>query len=593
MTLTPRYEQEYYEVVLQHLNQPFYLRYCHRAHPIYVNIELQRLLRHLDADATQFEPLSPENSQILMQFLDRQPADLPLVEVPLQMTPLFYLVLSESPIFTTEGVLIGFVGSVKLISKDESHHLTLVNRLSFEKALSQISAALVNPHEDFDITLHQCLEILAKFSGASRAYIFLFRDANQFMDNTHEWCAQGVSSEKDNLQDIPTSEFGWWMKKISDNEIIYIKALSELPPSESYLAEVLAAQQISSLIALPLMINGSPIGYVGLDNVNAYDIWHSEDFALLKFTATLFSAAIERKQFVDALNLNNLNLSQTLNELRTLQAQMIQQEKMVGIGQLAAGIAHEINNPLGYVASNLETLTKYIVRLETVIRDYLQLTEALASDAEPKAIKAYKEKAQQIFKQNKIDFVLNDLNELIEDSKNGFQRVSNIIMSLRNFARTDANARHEGYNLAQIIDEVLQILGNEIKYAASVVKEVDPYMTLTCNRTEIGQVILNLVLNGIQAIKSSPQFTTGTITIRAYPEGNRRMIEIQDDGVGMSEEVLSHIFDPFFTTKEIGTGTGLGLSITYDIVVNKHHGKINVNSELGKGTCFVLEFITN
>lgn len=593
MTLTPRYEQEYYEVVLQHLSQPCYLRYCHKAHPNYMNVELQRILRTLDAEATQFEPLSPESSTNLNHFLDRQPSDLPLVEVPLQMTPLFYLLLNESPLFSTDGLLVGFVGSVKLISKGESHHLTLVNRLSFERALSQISATLVNPHADFDITLNQCLEILAKFSGASRAYIFLFRDANQYMDNTHEWCAAGVSSEKDGLQDIETKDFDWWMKKIMANQIIYIRALSELPASESYLAEVLAAQQISSLIALPLVINGTPIGYVGLDNVNAYDIWHSEDFALLKFTSTLFSAAIERKHFVDALNLNNTNLSQTLSELRALQAQMIQQEKMVGIGQLAAGIAHEINNPLGYVASNLETLTKYIFRLETVIRDYLQLTDQLILNASPEAIQSHKERVNALYKQNKIDFVLNDLSELIEDSKNGFQRVSNIIMSLRNFARTDANARHDVYNLGQIIDEVLQILGNEIKYAANIVKEVDPYINLLCNRTEIGQVILNLVLNGVQAIKASPQFTTGTITIRAYEVDKQIVVEIGDNGIGMSDEVLSHIFDPFFTTKEIGTGTGLGLSIAYDIVVNKHHGKIKVNSELGKGTCFALEFITN
>lgn len=593
MTLTPRYEQQYYEGVLQHLNMPFYLRYSHETHPAFMNNELLRLIRNIDAQPIQFEPLSPEAFSRLEAFLSQSPSDMPLVEVPLYMTPAHYFLLNESPLFSPEGQLIGFVGLIKSMSKEDSASLALVNRLSFERALSQISAAIVSPEKDFDLTLNQCLEILAKSSGASRSYIFLYRDANQYMDNTHEWCAPEVTSEKANLQNLETAAFGWWMQKMNTREVIYIKSLSELPSSENHLVSVLEAQNITSLISFPLEINGSLIGHIGLDNVNTFDIWHSEDFALLKFTATLFSAAIERKQYMDALSLNNHDLSHTLSELRALQSQMIQQEKMVGIGQLAAGIAHEINNPLGYVASNLETLTKYVSRLEHTIKASYEMAKELKIDAGPAEISDFKSRTHSLYSENKIEYVLSDLHDLIEDSKNGFERVSSIIVSLRNFARTDANARHEVYNLYQIIEEVLQILGNEIKYAATVSKEIDPYVNLRCNRTEIGQVILNLVLNGVQAIKASSQLTTGTIGIKVFQVEAHIIIEITDNGIGMSEEIQSHIFDPFFTTKEIGAGTGLGLSIAYDIVVNKHNGKISVDSQLGKGTTFILKFKSN
>lgn len=590
MPLTPRYEQQYYEVVLQHLNVPYYLRYLRDDNPPYFNTELDRLFREPASQAIQtaLDDLSPKEQ--LLNHLSMVKDDTAIVDLPIKLLDDTYLLVNESPLFSVDQALIGYIGQIQRIEDSSGQTNDYILRLSFEKALAQISTLLVGNSSAFNQTITTCLEVLAKASGASRSYVFLFRDAYQFMDNTHEWCANGVSSEINNLQDLPTSDFKWWMSKMYAQEVIYIKSLSELPESESHLKDVLADQNIHSLIAFPLIAESQLIGYVGLDNVETYDIWHSEDFALLKFTSVMFSSAFERKRYIDTLSLNNQNLSHALNELRTLQSQMIQQEKMVGIGQLAAGIAHEINNPLGYIASNLETLIKYISRLSQYINSQNQKTRELSLIASEPEIRAYKEELEQLLSRNKIEYVLHDINDLLEDSKSGFERVSHIIMSLRNFARMDQNARHEIYNLNQIIDEVLQILGSEIKYAAVVHKEVDPFIEIRCNRTEIGQVILNLVLNGVQAIKSSSKLTLGIVEIIATQSDKAIKLSIKDDGIGIPDDIQAHIFDPFFTTKDVGSGTGLGLSIAYDIIVNKHNGNITLESEMGKGTTFFIEF---
>lgn len=215
---------------------------------------------------------------------------------------------------------------------------------------------------------------------------------------------------------------------------------------------------------------------------------------------------------------NNEDLSRVLSELRQMQAQLVQQEKMVGIGQLAAGVAHEINNPLGYVASNFETLTRYIARMTETLQVQTvswNICPPYIHETEDVSLKKDFDDLMKAYSLNKMPYVLKDINDLLEDSKNGFQRVSDVINSLRNFARTDNGYRHEAHNLKMVIDEVMQILGSEIRYVASVTKEIDPYIELTCNRSEIGQVMLNLILT-IQAIRENESKTTGKLTVRAY-----------------------------------------------------------------------------
>lgn len=503
-------------------------------------------------------------------------------------------ILEEESILDEDGTLVGFLGQLRAMSNISEVENELIERLSYERTISKISSLFVHLSDHIDFEISEGLKELALSTKASRAYIFLFLDGELTMDNTHEWCAPGVEPQIDNLKGLPTELFPWWMEKIKANEIIHIESVKDMPPEAIAEKEILESQMIQSVIVLPLVVQEQSLGFIGLDNVGSSTRWKDEDLILLSLTSEIFSNVFMRKQYDSRLRNANEELSNTLDELRKLQAQMIHQEKMVGIGQLAAGIAHEINNPLGYVSSNFETLSKYILRLQSVLRKQKETIHSFEAynekDIDCNVLKTSIASLSQYYVANKIDYVLEDLTDLLEDSKSGFSRVSEIINSLRNFARSESHSKHSTHNLLQIVDEVLLILGNEIRYAATIEKKVDPLLEIICNRSEIGQVIMNLVLNAIQAIKANDKLTTGLVRITSDISDDYILLHIEDDGIGVEPEQLKQIFDPFYTTKEVGTGTGLGLSISYDIMVNKHEGQIVVNSTPGIGTNFTLKF---
>jgi len=188
----------------------------------------------------------------------------------------------------------------------------------------------------------------------------------------------------------------------------------------------------------------------------------------------------------------------------------------------------------------------------------------------------------------KIELIMKELDSLFTDSDIGIQRITEIVKSLRVFARSSRDDEKDTNVLLHLIKSVILITNNEIKYVATIVLEVPDDIILYCNRIQIGQVFVNLIINAAQAIKSQKREELGSIIISARKIEQEILIKIEDDGPGISEENILKIFDPFFTTKEIGQGTGLGLSISYDIIVNKHNGIIDVQSELGKGASFTI-----
>ncbi len=271
--------------------------------------------------------------------------------------------------------------------------------------------------------------------------------------------------------------------------------------------------------------------------------------------------ALERKQFHDQLHRSH--------------SQMLQSEKMASIGQLAAGVAHEINNPMGFITSNLHSLQKYISRLT----DFMDIqTSALASHPDEKL---QAEVAAQR-KKMKIDYIKEDLKDLIDESLNGGQRVIEIVQGLRSFSRTDQQ-KYEKTSINDIITDTVKIVWNELKYKTTLHQNLADLPMVTCFPHQLGQVIMNLLVNAAQAIDEH-----GEITITTSGNEDHVHIAISDTGSGIPADKLSNIFDPFFTTKEVGKGTGLGLSIAYDIITNKHHGTIDVQSEVGKGTTFTI-----
>lgn len=260
-----------------------------------------------------------------------------------------------------------------------------------------------------------------------------------------------------------------------------------------------------------------------------------------------------------------------IKKLEAAQSQLLQSERMASIGQLAAGVAHEINNPVGFVNSNLGSLQRYIQDLLRLLSSYEQAEGALP-EAAMTQISRVKEEVD-------IGFMREDVTQLLAESMDGLKRVTRIVQDLKNFSHVDESER-QWSDLETGLESTLRVVWNELKYKCEVVKEFAGIPQIECFPFQLNQVFMNLLVNAAHAIE-----THGTVTVRTGQDDSQVWIEVQDTGKGIKPEHLSRIFDPFFTTKPVGKGTGLGLSLAYGIV-KKHAGRIEVKSELGQGSVF-------
>ena len=268
-------------------------------------------------------------------------------------------------------------------------------------------------------------------------------------------------------------------------------------------------------------------------------------------------------------------LTELNHKLEDAQNQLLQSEKMASVGQLAAGVAHEINNPIGFINSNLGTLKGQVNDLLNVTAAYQNAEPALAEHAELlAAIRQAKTAAD-------LEFLQEDIPNLINESIDGVQRVKKIIDNLKDFSRVDT-AEWQYANLERGLESTLSIAWNELKYKAEIVREYAGLPEIECIASQVNQVFLNLLVNAAHAIAEH-----GIITLRTGFDDEQVWVEIGDTGTGIKPEHLKKIFDPFFTTKPVGKGTGLGLSLAYSIV-KRHHGRLDVRSEPGKGSVFRL-----
>ncbi len=295
---------------------------------------------------------------------------------------------------------------------------------------------------------------------------------------------------------------------------------------------------------------------------------------LLDFTDTAMYQ-MRLNELIDQLKEEKAAQQVLIGKLEDAQGQLLQSEKMASVGQLAAGVAHEINNPIGFVNSNLGSLKGQVESLLSVLSAYEEVENALKGQPDLLA------SLQQAKVAADLDFLRDDILDLINESLDGVQRVKKIVENLRDFSRVDASEWHYA-NLEQGLESTLNIVWNEIKYKAEVVREYAGLPDVECIAAQINQVFMNLLLNAAHAIAER-----GTITLRTGFDEREVWVEIEDTGVGIKQENLKRVFEPFFTTKPIGKGTGLGLSLAYGIV-QRHQGGLEVQSEPGKGTRFRL-----
>ncbi len=297
--------------------------------------------------------------------------------------------------------------------------------------------------------------------------------------------------------------------------------------------------------------------------------------ALVRGTDGTVIAAIETLQDITARKKMEEELEQANRELKQAHVQQLQSEKMASIGQLAAGVAHEINNPIGFVTSNLGSLEKYVTKLNEFIT-------FLSSDFMDNLDPEQREQIALRRKQLKIDLVLEDIGDLLTESRDGVERVGKIVRDLKGFSRAD-EAELKLANVEECLESAINIAWNEIKYKATLTRDFAELPVILCYPGQLSQVFVNMLVNAAQAIDGQ-----GTIDVTTWQEGDHVLIRINDSGCGISKENCQRIFDPFFTTKEVGKGTGLGLSITYDII-KKHQGEIHVASLEGEGTSFTIK----
>lgn len=273
------------------------------------------------------------------------------------------------------------------------------------------------------------------------------------------------------------------------------------------------------------------------------------------------------------------------------QGDLIEKERWVSIGQLAAGVAHEINNPLGFVQNNIFALQLYFENMKSVFQEYQNLRESLTEQDDTNTILS--EELKQLKKLEddlKLDESVKDIEFTFNQCIDGLNRITEITKSIKNFSHDTMNEDWEEFNLNVGIENMVIMSQNEYKYAADIITDYGDIPITFCCPNKMSQVFLNLIVNASHAIKAryKDSHQRGTITIKTYEKEGLIYCEFSDDGTGIPEDIRGQVFTPFFTTKPPDLGTGLGLSICFDII-KKHNGAISIDSELGSGTTFLLK----
>lgn len=334
----------------------------------------------------------------------------------------------------------------------------------------------------------------------------------------------------------------------------------------------------NSYLAVPVLTQSQSHGYLICSHASHW-FWSKEEVQLLKAVADQLAIAITQSHLYSQTQDQVKLLNSTLTELKKTQTHLVQSEKMSSLGQMVAGIAHEINNPVNFIFANLPYTTKYTTDLLELVSLYKQAFPEIPPEIEDFATEI------------ELDFIEEDLPQMLNSMKIGTERIRNIVLSLRNFSRLDESDKkladiHEG------IDNTLLLLSNRIKNGIYVVKHYGDLPLVECYPSQLNQVFMNLLSNAIDALfESNRRDKIITISTALLRENGAKFIKvaIADNGPGIPEKIKDQIFNPFFTTKPVGKGTGLGLAISYKIVVDGHGGTINISTPPGRGTEFSVK----
>lgn len=308
-------------------------------------------------------------------------------------------------------------------------------------------------------------------------------------------------------------------------------------------------------------------------------------FALFEQNVALEKVVSDR---TEELEDQRLALEQALDELKSTQTELLQAQKMQSIGQLAAGIAHEINTPAHYVGSNLDFIAESFDELMGLLKSYEDAIEEAKGFAE--AYDALKTKLAESLDDIDLNFIKEEIPDALLSSKEGISRIAKIVKAMKSFAHQGGDI-FQKFNVETLILSTIEISRNEWKFCADLTTDLDPNLVeIEGLRDEIGQVLLNLIVNAAHAIedKLAKDGDKGKIAVTSRLDGDWAEIRVIDNGGGIPESAREKIFDPFYTTKEVGRGSGQGLAISYNVIKKRHKGKLYFETELGKGTTFII-----
>tara|TARA_B100000315_G_scaffold141460_1_gene130508 strand:- start:2773 stop:5313 length:2541 start_codon:yes stop_codon:yes gene_type:complete len=460
------------------------------------------------------------------------------------------------------------VVAIRDITRQKKAEKELQYRMDLENLITNISTSFINlTPDEIECGISSALKKIGEFAGVDRSYIFLFTEDGKKINNSYEWCAESdcIKPHMRHAQQIDLSKFPWFYKKIAGFEQVYVPSLDKLPEEAKIERMHLEQEGVLSLLIIPMVYGKSLKGFLGFNAMRTQKEWCEDIFVLLKITGEIFVNALEHKKMLNAIKKAKEDLEQKVEErtkeLKEKQVQLINSEKMVSLGQLVAGVAHEINTPLGALSSNNDIFIRSIEKMKGIIPHLKNQDNELDYSDFDKLIKRIEE-----------------LNHL---SKMAAERIISIVNNLRKFARLD-QAVKDRVDIHSGIESTLTLVQHELKNRVKVHKEYGKLPPVSCYPNQLNQVFMNIFINASQSIEGK-----GDIYVKTRVHNGDALVEIQDNGKGIPKRYLNKIFNPGFTTKGVGIGTGLGLSIVYQIIKD-HNGKIEVTSDVGKGTKVII-----
>ncbi|MEG4348838.1 PAS domain S-box protein [Microcoleus sp. LAD1_D5] len=501
-----------------------------------------------------------------------------------------HLEVIKAKVKEANGTAIGLIGlGLDVTQQKEAQRKLQASEARFRKLAEQEAllnqlASNIRESLDLDTILATTVQQIRDLLQVDRCvFIWYLPDASPpAWDVVHE-------AKNDDLFSLlgyfPADITGTLPQKIANLEVYQIDDVATLsdPVEQKFFLEL----GCKSVLDLPIKSAGGLTGVVGCVSCSEVRKWTKEEVELVEAIGDQLAIAISQSELytksVDSARVAQeqaAKLEVTLCELQQAQTQLVQAEKMSSLGQMVAGIAHEINNPVTFIFGNLTYTEEYTTNLMKLLQMY--------RDEYPEPSAALQEEIEVL----EMDFLLDDLPKMLSSMQMGATRIRDIVRSLRNFSRLDESDMKK-VNIHEGIDSTLMILEHRLKVqpdspAIQLVKEYGQLPRVECYAGLLNQVFMNIIANAIDVLQQ-PLEKQGIIRIRTEVEGTLAVIRIADNGAGITEQVKQRIFDPFYTTKPIGSGTGMGLAISHSIIVEKHKGEIKCFSVVGKGTEFIIE----